>query len=235
MSTQYKTLENIEILKDYDFETEKTVLIQKLSARKDLTRANFQNARPPTAILSPNYNFYKPTIEPKVVRAVSRKPEVNPKTRPSNKTSNYSGHKTFSKNGKSISNTHNAKPSSDLVINSIKNKVLTETICNDITDFDISQLKSEQLLHCNKSDKGKSIKEARQKDISITSVKKSMQYDNPYRDEISSGTKNSRLTANSHNDNKSRFAHITPTKNNEYNNKKQLEVNIFINKCKRDL
>lgn len=236
ITSQFKALESTDMLKDFDFEAEKMVLVQKMNVRRDSTRINSGVMRPQKTILSPNYNFYKPTIDPKCVRAGSKKTETKSKPRPSNAPSTYTDNKNNSRPGKIINSGHSSKPSRDIAFDSIKNKVFAETINNDNqTHFDISQLKSEQMSLCTEKETIKTNKDISNRNASVFATNRDSQHNNPYREEISSITKNLELNMTNPTSINGKYVPLTPTKARDFNNNKKIEVNIFNNKRRKDI
>ena len=223
------------MLKDYDFENEKLNIIQKLSQRRETNKINLNLLRPQKTILSPQYNFYKPNAELKNIRTGSKKTEQKIKPRSINNLNNFSDNKTYSKTGKNINGGHSSKPSKDMTIQSLQNKMLIDTISHDnYTNFDISQLKSEKISVFTDKDTSKLHKDKSQRGTSVYSTKRSGRFDNPYNNGFKGFRKQSELEMRSPNSLKSRYQAATPTKPRDFGNKKQLEVNIFVNKGKRE-
>lgn len=235
-STAYKSLEHVDMLKDFDIETEKSAIIQKLTARRDSARTNFQNMRPNKTITSPQYNFYKPSIEAKPVRAPSKKTDTKPKTRAAKNQSNaHNDTRTYSRPGKSTSHVKH-HISKDMGLNVVRSKILTDSVNNEPTlGFDISLLKSEQMSLATKTDGIRNNKETFQRDNSVVSISKGVQYENVYRYEGGNVRKHSELDVTSPVVNPmGRFSNATPSRGSDLNNKRQTDVNIFVSKVKRD-
>ena len=223
------------MLKDFDIEAEKNAIVQKLSARRDSARTNFQNVKPQKTIMSPTYNFYKPAIETKPARPASKKTDTKAKARVTKNTSNaHNDTRTYSRPGKSSSHTKHHM-SKDIGLIAARSKILTDSANNEPTlGFDISLLKSEQMSLATKTDGIRNKQETFQRDSSTISGGKGVHYENMYRYDGGNARKHSELDVTSPVVNSiGRFGNVTPSRASDAN--RRHDTNIFVSKAKRDL
>lgn len=234
IANQFKTLESADMLKDFDFELEKMPIVQKMTAKRESVRATTAVARPQKTVLSPSYNFYKPVIEHKNMRVASKKTDTKAKPKPPKNRSNFGDTKTVSSIGKSTGTCHISKPSFDINITAINNRIYSDTINNDyLTNYDISQLKSEQLSMCTEKEVTGGSKVINQPNTSVYSVNRGSKFNESFKDP-NLVRKNLELDMSNQLSLKNRYVPITPNKMRDFDNKKPIEVNIFANKGKRD-
>lgn len=215
------------MLKDYDFETEKMSLVDKLTQRRESNKTQLKLLRPQKSLMSPSYNFYKPSTNPNNFRAGSKKTESKVKPRP-NKNKNNSDAKTFAKTGNGVTSAHNSKPSRDMTMNSIKNIVLGETSNKGIENaYEISQLQSEQISAFADIESNKLKKQVPKRGTSVFSIHAGTHPDNSYTNGIKGLPKKLELDMMSPNNLKRKRKEMTPNKARDFRNKKHLEVNIF--------
>ena len=231
IATQIKRLNQLNLLEDFNFETEKQCITERIMEHgttelKNINEAFKRNIETrKTVVKSKKESRYIRTAEAKKYKKTAKQgsKKSNAFTNMENKTFHKASHSTnkrrYNPNGRNYT------------MHSIKQKIFGDnSIRKTISNFNVSQLESEKMsiLQENKNHLNNQTK-LRVKDCSMISISKTHKFESPYKESYKAVKLYPKGHMKSPSENISRIISFTPSKKDLFGSKKQIEVNLFRN------